>query len=150
MSKIARLQRGKDVFSQMQDDFNRFLAPLEGYYNEFSQATVQDWMPKLDVSEDNNHYMVHVDLPGLTADNVDISVENNVLTIRGKRDFEHQSEKRNRLRVERVSGNFLRRIAMPENLDPSAVEARFKNGVLEIKIPKLTQSGEQKIKIIED
>jgi HSP20 family protein len=114
-----------------------FLAPITGGAAEF--------VPKIDVSENDKSIQVHAELPGLSKDSIKISVDNGVLEISGEKSFEKRTEdkKRKYHRVERSYGSFVRRLAVPRSTKASDVKAKFQNGVLELEVPKAAESKEQ-------
>jgi len=100
------------------------------------RPALRRWLPALDVVEQADGYLVRADLPGLSEQDVSISVENDVLTISGERKSEHEQSKDGYRRVERAFGRFSRSLRLPEGVDADAVSASFDKGVLEIGIPK--------------
>jgi HSP20 family protein len=108
-------------------------------------------MPSLDVSETDKEIEVRVDLPGLERQDVDISIENDLLTIRGEKNFEasEDDKKKNYHVRERSYGAFYRVLQLPPGIDPSKVQATMSKGVLTITIPKPAQSATKKIEVKE-
>jgi HSP20 family protein len=104
------------------------------------------WMPHIDVERDGDYLVVHADLPGLTEKDVQVQVENGVLTISGERKHEKKEERGGAFRSERRYGSFYRQLALPEGVDLEDATAKFKNGVLEVCI-KLPQQQTQAKKI---
>ena len=98
--------------------------------------TVSQWRPAVDIQEEQGKYVIHADLPGVEAKDIEITVENGVLTLKGKRSNERTEERDGYKRVERVQGTFYRRFSLPESADADKVEAKSKDGVLEIVLPK--------------
>ena len=94
------------------------------------------WIPAMDVVESEGEYVLKADLPGLSEQDVNIELDSNVLTVSGERKSEHEEKGNGFHRVERSYGSFSRRLALPEGVDPEAVNASFENGVLEVHIPK--------------
>jgi HSP20 family protein len=95
--------------------------------------------PRVNVTESTNALEISAELPGLELEDLDISLDNHLLTIKGEKKAEHEAQEKNYYRLERSYGSFSRTIALPENgIDQDKVEADFKNGVLTIKLPKLT------------
>ena len=90
----------------------------------------------MDLVETDNEFVLRADLPGLSEDDVNIEVEDNVLTISGERKAEHEERKEGYYRIERSCGSFRRSLTLPEGVDPEAVKANFDHGVLEIHVPK--------------
>jgi HSP20 family protein len=105
------------------------------------------WMPAMDLVETDEHFVLRADLPGLAEGDVNIEVEDRVLTISGERKAEHETTKEGYHRVERAFGSFSRSLTLPEGVDPDAVTANFDRGVLEIRIPKPEQRKPRKISI---
>lgn len=105
------------------------------------------WIPAMDLVEEGDHYLLRADLPGLTQDDVSIELEDSVLTISGERRNEHSERREGVVRVERVYGSFSRQLTLPEGVDPAAIEARFDNGVLEVRVPKPEERKPHKVSI---
>ena len=99
-------------------------------------ATVADWVPAVDIREDDQQFTLWVDLPGVSGADVEVTMEKGLLSIQGKRHSESTEERDGYRRVERTSGRFLRRFSLPDSADESRVTASSKDGVLEIVIPK--------------
>jgi HSP20 family protein len=110
-------------------------------------AHTRRWIPAMDLVEAEDHFVLRADLPGLTEQDVNIELEDSVLTISGERKAEHEERKEGYYRVERSSGSFSRTLTLPEGVDPDSVRATFENGVLEVKIPKPEQRKPRKVAI---
>jgi HSP20 family protein len=107
----------------------------------------REFRPAVDVSEGENHYLVTADVPGMKAEDLDITVDNNVLTVSGVRKLEKKDEKHGYHRVERHYGSFKRSFALPEGVDTEAIEANVENGSLGIRIPKPAVAQPRKVKV---
>jgi HSP20 family protein len=107
----------------------------------------EDWMPAVDVEEEDKAYMIKADLPGVSPENVEVTLERGVLTIRGERKSERKEKRDNYHRIERFSGSFLRRFSLPDAADSDGVEADLKNGVLQVRIPKQEKAISRRIEI---
>ena len=105
------------------------------------------WAPAVDIKEEKDRFLVLADIPGVSKENINISLENNVLTLRGERYFENTEQNKDYTRKERVQGQFYRRFSLPKIADDAKISAKYKHGVLEISIPKKEQSVEKKIDI---
>ena len=105
------------------------------------------WMPAMDLVETADQYVLRADLPGLSDDDVNIQLEDNVLTISGDRKTEHESQQEGYYRLERAFGSFARSLTLPDGVDPDGVQARFDRGVLEIRIPKPEQKKPRQVQI---
>ncbi|MBD3647440.1 MAG: Hsp20/alpha crystallin family protein [Pseudomonadales bacterium] len=114
----------------------------EAAYHE--EAT---WTPQVDITENETQFLVAADLPGVDPADVDITLERNVLTIRGKRETVNESDRRGLKRRERISGTFIRQFTLPETADSDGITAKASNGVLEIRIPKAKKVQPQSIKV---
>jgi HSP20 family protein len=97
---------------------------------------VTQWSPRVDIKEELDKYIIQADLPGIDPKEIDISIEENVLTIRGERKLMHHVKEENYSRIERFSGKFSRQFTLPELAKTDGIQARGKNGVLDIIIPK--------------
>src|ERR671939_518856 len=131
----------------LQNEMNRlfnsaFDAPSPG-----NGGTLRRWMPAMDLVETDDHFVLRADLPGMSESDVNIEVEDRVLTISGERKAEHETSKEGYHRVERAFGSFSRALTLPEGVDPESVEASFDRGVLEVRIPKPEQRKPRKISI---
>lgn len=106
------------------------------------------FVPALDVKEDEKNIYVHAELPGLTENDLHVSVKDGILTLKGEKKSEQKTEKDNFLRMERSYGSFHRTVALSSEVDTAKVDAVFKNGILSVTLPKTTtEKTEQKIKI---
>jgi len=105
------------------------------------------WAPQVEMFERDGQLVVRADLPGLTEADVNIELEDSVLTVSGERKAEHEERKEGYYRVERASGNFSRSLTLPEGIDPEKVQASFEHGVLEVRIPKPEQRKPRKVTI---
>lgn len=132
------------------DIIDRFLK----YKKEFSLFEIpESWSPRLDVIEKNDHFIVRADVPGIKEPSKALKVKvekNGVVTIYGSRESEHEEKKENYVRIERSCGSFMRSVTLPANVNSEKVTAKYKQGVLEITIPKLEKSVVQEVKIEED
>jgi HSP20 family protein len=101
----------------------------------------------MDLVETEDDFVLHADLPGLSESDVNIELEDNVLTISGERKSGHEDKKQGYYRVERASGSFSRSLTLPEGVDPEAITANFDKGVLEVRIPKPEERKPRKVEI---
>jgi HSP20 family protein len=144
---IVRWEPLRDLAS-IQNEMNRlfgtvFDTPAPGGNGN----TLRRWMPAMDLVETEDQFVLRADLPGLSEGDVNIEVEDNVLTVSGERKAEHETSKEGYHRVERAFGSFSRSLTLPEGVDAEAVTANFDRGVLEIRIPKPEQRKPRKISI---
>ena len=131
------------LVGRLQKDIDRLFAagPLT------TAADSGAWLPPVDIHEDAQQYLLHVDVPGVDPKAVEITSEAGVLTIRGQRAETHAATGEGYRRVERIKGEFQRRFSLPETADTQHIRARCVNGVLEISIPKLAQVQPQRITV---
>ena len=105
------------------------------------------WLPAMDIRESKDAYTVTAELPGLTKKDVEITVEDNVLTISGERQLEAEGENENYHRIERSYGSFKRSFTLPIQVIQDKVDARYQNGILTISLPKAEEAKQRKIEI---
>jgi HSP20 family protein len=132
--------------SSIQNELNRLFGrtfSTEG--GEAREAAA--WVPAIDVAETQDRFVITAELPGVDPDDVDISVENSVLTLRGDRSFYRETKEEDFHRIERRFGNFARSITLPSTADPERIRASFDTGVLTIEVPKKEEAKPRKIQI---
>ena len=109
---------------------------------------VTDWLPAVDIRETDTSYVLHADLPGVLADDIEVSMEDGVLTIQGKRESESKDEQDGYQRFERVTGKFMRRFTLPDTANGEQISASTRDGVLEVTIPKQEKLKPRKIDVV--
>ena len=115
---------------------------------EASSSPSVTWVPRVDIHEEKDRFVVLADVPGVDPKDIDITAENGVLTIRGERRVEKkETDKNGYERVERTSGSFLRRFTLPESANTETIKAKQANGVLEVSIPKHPQVQPRRISV---
>lgn len=129
--------------SLLQGDVNRV---FERFFGP-EAAPTQRWIPALDIMEQDDSFVLHMDLPGMSEDDVTIEVEDRVLRVAGERRDERRSSGDGFRRLERGFGRFERVLTLPRGVDPDAVQANFERGVLEVQIPKPEQSRPRRVDI---
>jgi HSP20 family protein len=120
---------------------------LHGQQQGSGQTTTTAWAPALDISERKDAYLVTVELPGVEADDLDITLEDGLLTIQGERQFAHDSSEQQFHRVERRYGAFRRSITLPAQVQAEQIQASFDNGVLQIVVPKMEEAKPKRIQV---
>ena len=125
---------------------NRLQRELEQGSAEGSTATAE-WAPAVDIKEEADKFVLHADIPGVKPEEIDISMEAGVLTVKGEKNTEATTEKENYKRVERTYGSFYRRFSLPDTANAEAISAASKNGVLVITIPKREAVQPKKISV---
>lgn len=132
--------------NQLHNEINRLFDQAGTGYDD-AREVVSDWAPAVDIREENERFVLRADIPGVDPKDVEITMEDGALTLRGERHDEQRTSKEGYRRVERVSGKFFRRFTLPDGVDPEGVSARSNNGVLEITIPKLPQTQRRRVNV---
>jgi len=145
---IARWDPFRDL-SSLQDRIDRMfqdtLGRARGGFDEALEGST--WAPAVDILETTDQIVLRADLPGLDPKDVEIQVQNGTLTLRGERKFESDVKEDNFRRVERVYGSFVRSFSLPQTVDAEKVEAEYRSGVLELKLPKRPEAKPKQIKV---
>jgi HSP20 family protein len=110
-------------------------------------TSVRRWIPAMDLVEEDDHFLLHADLPGVGEDQVNVELEDDVLTISGERKSKHEERKEGYHRIERSSGRFSRSLTLPEGIDPEGIRASYRDGVLEVRIPKPEERKPRRVAI---
>ena len=134
------------LFDQLQHEINQF----QGYpvkTEEDSNVVTSDWTPAVDIKEDDNAYLLIADIPGVDPKDIEIHMENGILTIKGERESEKKTERKGYKRIEREHGIFYRRFTMPDGVNADGIEATNKNGVLTVTIPKQETAQPRRITV---
>jgi HSP20 family protein len=131
--------------STLQDQINRLFN--ETFERPGQESNLTAWAPAVDIYENEHELVVKADLPDIDPKDLDIRVENNILTIRGERKFEKKVNEDNYLRVERAYGAFSRSFALANTVNPDGIKADYQNGVLTLVIPKREEAKPKQIKV---
>lgn len=105
------------------------------------------WAPAVDIFERGDDLLIRAEIPGVEKDDIDINVENNTLSIRGQRRREKECDEDRTYRTERVFGSFVRTFSLPRTVDSSRISASYRNGVLELRLPKAEEAKPKRIEI---
>ena len=132
------------ILNQIQREMNRLFEARQSDNERLSSATC-DWVPPVDIKEESNRFVMFADIPGVDAKDIEVSMENGMLTIKGERKPEAQGD--DLRRSERLYGTFYRRFMMPDTADAEGISAQGRNGVLQIVIPKRAQAQPKRIRI---
>jgi HSP20 family protein len=133
--------RGSSADSQL----NRLFTDFFGRTSQDQNLTT--WAPAVDIYEGEHELVVKADLPDIKPEELDVRVENNILTIRGERKFEKKVDEKNYLRVERAYGSFARSFSLANTVNTEAIKADYKDGVLTLSIPKREEAKPKQIKV---
>lgn len=124
---------------------------LEGFFDHFkhmqSAKGISDWAPRVDITENKDAYAIRAELPGVAKQDVNVTLDNGVLTIKGEKHFEKEVNEGKTHRVECSYGQFVRSFSLPDTVDIDRVEASFKDGVLSLSIPKAAEAKTTRIEI---
>ena len=135
-------------FGQMQRELERMFNVRGGNRgDESTQSATADWVPAVDIKEEVNRFVVYADIPGVEPKDIEITMDNGVLTIRGERQNETQEEGEGFKRVERTRGSFYRRFALPDTADVENISAKGSHGVLEVVIPKQEKAQPRRVTV---
>ena len=138
---LDRLQREFNL----QNLFDPYAREVEGEDN--SNVVTSHWRPAVDIKEEEDRFVIYADLPGVDPEDIEITMEQGVLTLKGERSEETTKEREGYKRVERVNGSFYRRFSLPDIADAERIEAKGKNGVLEITLPKQEKAKPKRITV---
>lgn len=131
------------LLNQLQKELER---THQGTGGDGSIATAE-WAPAVDIKEENDRFVLHADIPGVKPEDIDVSMEDGVLTIKGEKKTDATTEQEGYKRVERTYGSFYRRFSLPDTANEDAISAKSKLGVLEIVIPKREALQPKKINV---
>src|SRR5271165_1173755 len=129
----------------LQDQLSRLFN--EAFERSGEDSNLTPWAPAVDIYETEQELVVKADLPDVNPQDLDIRVENNILTIRGERKFENKVNEENYLRVERAYGSFSRSFSLANSVKSEAIKADYQNGVLTLSIPKREEAKPKQIKV---
>jgi HSP20 family protein len=131
----------------IQHEMNRLFGTYFDGSGNGENAERRRWVPAMDLVEEGDHFVLRADLPGVSENEVNVELEDHVLTISGERTSEDEERKEGYYRLERASGRFSRSLTLPEGIDPEGVEAKFDNGVLTVRIPKPQERKPRRVAI---
>ena len=145
MNTITRWDQSRGLTS-LQDQLNRLFE--DNFIRDRSgHADLATWAPPVDIYETQNELVLKIDLPDVQDKDIDVRVENNMLTIRGERKFEKDVDEDNYLRVERAYGSFMRSFSLPNSVTSENIRAEYRNGVLSLHMAKREESKPKQVKI---
>ncbi len=128
--------------------FNRMFRDFAGQDDgDESNVVTSRWMPLVDIQDAGDHFLLEVDVPGVKAEDINVTMENGVLNIEGERRHEERTEEQGYSRIERSFGSFHRRFSLPETADADAIEAKVDNGVLVVRIAKAQKAQPRRIEV---
>jgi HSP20 family protein len=122
------------LMRSLHEDLDRLFEQRLG--TDDTTGSVANWTPPVDIQEEEGRFVLRADVPGVKPDDIEVTMENGLLSITGSREETQREEKDGYRRVERVSGRFFRRFTLPDTADSEGISAKCTNGVLEVVIPK--------------
>jgi HSP20 family protein len=141
MTRIPVVRRGRAPWTEM----NRLQREMETL---FGGGLTQDlWTPPVDVEETPDNLIFRAELPGMTRDDIDVELEDGVLTIQGEKKEEQRDENAQGLLYERRWGRFTRRFTLPRAVDANGISAHYSNGILTVRVPKAEEAKGRKIEV---
>jgi HSP20 family protein len=146
MTVIARWDPFRE-FSTLQDRMNRLFRESYGPEGRDEALTTSQFAPPVDVYEDEHNVVLKVEVPGIDEKDIDVRVENNVLTVHGERKVEKEEKEENFRRVERQYGSFTRTFTLPSTVDADRIQADYDKGILKIVLPKKAEAKPKQIKV---
>jgi HSP20 family protein len=144
MNTISRWAPFRNL-STLQEQMNRLFETT--YPGQVDNSALTAWAPAVDIYETENELVLKADLPEVSEKDLDIRVENNMLTIRGERKFEQTVKEDDYLRIERNYGAFSRSFGLPNTVNTEAIQAEYKNGVLTVELPKRAELKPKQVKV---
>lgn len=136
------------VFDALQRDFDRLAGRrLAAGGRDDNGHSVADWVPAVDIVEEKDRFVLRADVPGVKPEDIEVSMENGILTVSGKRFEETSEEAEGVRRLERISGRFYRRFSLPDTANAEDITAKSDNGILEVVIPKLPEVKARRITV---
>ncbi len=136
-----------NLVSQLHNEMNRLFDRNLGTLDGDASLAATDWVPAVDIKEEPERFIIHADVPGVDPKEIEVTMEDGTLTIRGERKSESREERDGFRRVERVSGQFFRRFTLPDTADSEGISARGNHGVLEVSIPKQAKVQPRRITV---
>jgi HSP20 family protein len=138
--RLARRLEPESPFDRLLELWN-VLPPIA------EETLAAKWTPTCDIYETEKEVVVKAELPGLKKEDVQVSIDNNLLSIHGERKFEEETKKENYYRVERSYGEFLRTFTLPAFVDATKINAEFKDGILTLNLPKKEEAKPKQIEV---
>lgn len=149
MARLTRFSRTGsmgDLQREVNDLFDQFF-PSRRKREEGDEYESAVWAPRVDIAETDSEHVIHVDLPGVSKDDVEVTIDNNVLKISGERKMSRKESDGEYSRVERSYGRFFRSFRLGDQVDAENIAATHENGVLTVRLPKTAETRPHKIEI---
>ncbi len=137
-----------DPFREMENMFDRYTKVLNWpRVGSQEMMTTDDWAPRVDIAETDKEFIINAEIPDVKKEDVKVMVDNGILTISGERKQEKEEKGKKFHRVERFYGSFSRSFTLPNNVDESKIEASFKDGMLNLTVPKIEETKPKAIDV---
>ena len=148
MTTLTRTRRRpRRGFRDLESNVNRMLESVFAPMQKWEEDGPSGWPPRMDLSETDDAYHLHMDLPGMTKDDIHVRMQDNRLSVSGERHEESTTEDEDHVHSERYFGSFFRSVRLPASIVEEDIEARFDDGVLTIDLTKMEESKPKRIKI---
>jgi HSP20 family protein len=145
--RLMQLTPGRD-FAHLQDRINRLFSDLYGGSGDEGLMNQGNWIPPVDIYQNGNHELVlKAELPDMKREDIDVTVDNNTLTIKGEKKLTDEVKDEQFHRIERCYGSFTRSFSLPPNVDATKLSAEYKNGVLTVKVPLREEAKPRQIEV---
>ena len=145
---IIRWEPVRELQSIQQEMNRLFGAAFDSQAGSSTAAAgTRSWIPAMDLVEEDDEFVLRADLPGVQDEDVNVELQDDVLTIAGERKADHEQRTAGYYRIERAIGTFSRSLTLPEGIDPEGIEASFNNGVLEVRVPKPEERKPRRVAI---
>ena len=136
-----------NVLNNLNREVGRFLNSTSSGADDGSSVATSAWTPAVDIKEEEGRFLITADVPGVDPKDIDVTMENGILTIRGERKLERDVKENGFRRVERMHGTFYRRFSLPDYADADNISASCKNGVLTVTVPKTEAVKPRRIEV---
>lgn len=143
---LIRWEPAREIES-LQHEMNRLFGSLFDAQGGRVMAADRRWTPAMDLVETDDHFVLRADLPGVEPDAVKVELDDDVLTISGERRISEETKEGGFRRIERAAGAFSRSLTLPAGINPDGIEASFKQGVLEVRVPKPEQRKPHRVEV---
>jgi HSP20 family protein len=144
---IVRWDPFRDLVT-LRDRMNRLFEDVMPGREEGTDVALAAWAPSVDIRETDKALIVTAELPGVDEKDIEVSVENHTLTLRGKREMEKETKREDYHRIERSYGSFYRAFSLPASVDVDKIEAKHEDGLLRITVPKKPELKPKKVKVL--
>lgn len=147
MTRLTRFSPSSEMRTLQREIDQLFDSFFPNRQSENGGAEKANWTPRVDLSENDEEYLLHLDLPGMTKEDISISFQDGTLSVSGERKAETKREDENFVRVERAAGHFYRSFTLPKQIKENKISAEYENGVLRIHVPKAEETKPRQIEV---